>query len=442
MIQEYLLRINSVNQIWLSLIPSVFVVVGMGYYARPLMRKTFNPWMSAVLLLGGILVCWYWNFVNGFLTIFYPIGFYVGFMIVIHYYHGQSWRNATFFGLIHYFVTGFVSRIVGYFYKLTGGDYYRVDAYLHWSDPWGYIISGVITLFILYLIRNLVRDVADFDLNQISLKEFLCILILAIPIAYFCFYLALLSATYPDLPFGFVLIRAIISIGAAAALFGYISSRKKEKEISELKQLQDRLKEQYERHLIKAKSSDLIMQKCHDLQKFMHIIKDTCNSTDLEKYQREMAEMLSVYDTIYETGNPTLDSIISEKSRVCHENQINLICVMDGKLINFMDPIDICAIFGNALDNAIESVVRLSDVNKKIIQAKLTQKDYLVFFSIENFYEHKLLREGDVLLSNKEDQVSHGLGVKSIQYAVGKYGGEVRISMDDGKFKLMGLISQ
>lgn len=442
MIQDYLLRINSVNQLWLSLIPSVFVVVGMGYYARPLRRKTFIPWVSAVLIVGGILACWYWNFVNGFLTFIYPIGFYVGFFLVLRFYHGQSWRNAIFFGLIHYFATAYVSRIVGYFYKLTGGAYYRVDAYLHWSEPWGYIISGFVTLFILYLIRNLVRNAADFDLNQVSLKEFLCILILAIPIAYFCFYLALLSTTYPDLPFGFVLIRAIISVGAAAALFGYITSRKKEKEIAELKLLQDRLKEQYERHLIKSKSSELIMQKCHDLQKFMHIIKDTCDEPAVLKYEQELAETITVYDTIYETGNPTLDSIISEKSRTCRENQITLICVVDGKLISFMDPIDICAIFGNALDNAIESAVRLSDENKKVIQVKLTQKDFLTFFSFENFYEHDLLRDGEVLLSNKQDQLSHGLGIKSIQYAVGKYGGDVRISMDDGKFKLMALISQ
>jgi sensor histidine kinase regulating citrate/malate metabolism len=38
--------------------------------------------------------------------------------------------------------------------------------------------------------------------------------------------------------------------------------------------------------------------------------------------------------------------------------------VADGSLLDFMNVVDICSIFGNALDNAIESVLRIDDRKK------------------------------------------------------------------------------
>ena len=36
-------------------------------------------------------------------------------------------------------------------------------------------------------------------------------------------------------------------------------------------------------------------------------------------------------------------------------------CVVDGKLLDFIHVMDICSIFGNALDNAIEHVILIPE---------------------------------------------------------------------------------
>lgn len=56
------------------------------------------------------------------------------------------------------------------------------------------------------------------------------------------------------------------------------------------------------------------------------------------------------------TGNDVLDTILSDKQLYCSQHQITLTIVADGARLDFVETMDICSIFGNALDNAIESV--------------------------------------------------------------------------------------
>ena len=48
----------------------------------------------------------------------------------------------------------------------------------------------------------------------------------------------------------------------------------------------------------------------------------------------------------------------------CRKNYIQITCVADGKLLDFIHVTDLCSIFGNALDNAIEHVIMIPEVEK------------------------------------------------------------------------------
>ena len=62
------------------------------------------------------------------------------------------------------------------------------------------------------------------------------------------------------------------------------------------------------------------------------------------------------YEARNNTGNHVLDIILSTKIVQCQNLGIKLTCVADGAALQFIEPMDISALFGNALDNAIESV--------------------------------------------------------------------------------------
>ena len=59
-----------------------------------------------------------------------------------------------------------------------------------------------------------------------------------------------------------------------------------------------------------------------------------------------------------------MDTLLTAKSMYCQQHGINLTCVADGTLLNFLTTGEICTIVGTALDNATESVLTEQDPRK------------------------------------------------------------------------------
>ena len=110
--------------------------------------------------------------------------------------------------------------------------------------------------------------------------------------------------------------------------------------------------------------------------------------------------------------------------------------VADGTLLDFMEVVDICNIFGNALDNAIESVMRIEDKEKRLIHVTVSKLNDFVMIRIENYFEGILKTDGEEYLTTKDDQKYHGYGIKSIKYTADKYDGAVYINTDNNWFDI------
>ena len=112
----------------------------------------------------------------------------------------------------------------------------------------------------------------------------------------------------------------------------------------------------------------------------------------------------------------------------------------DGALLNRLHVADICTIFGNARDNALESVVMIPDPQKRLIHVSVSAQKNFIFINISNTLGTDLIESEDSLLTTKEDKKNHGYGLKGIKYAAGKYGGHVAYKAEDGWFRLNILI--
>ena len=77
-----------------------------------------------------------------------------------------------------------------------------------------------------------------------------------------------------------------------------------------------------------------------------------------------MEEDIKTYEAQNKTGNPVLDTVLTSKSLYCQKHGITLTCVADGTRLGFMSVMDICTIFGNALDNAIRAA---KDSQRKVV---------------------------------------------------------------------------
>ena len=135
-----------------------------------------------------------------------------------------------------------------------------------------------------------------------------------------------------------------------------------------------------------------------------------------------------------------LDTLLTSKHLYCLKNDISMTCVADGNLFHFMDVMDICSIFGNALDNAIECEKKIPDKEKRLIHvAACSQKNFLIV-RFENYCEDSLDFQANLPRTTKKDSRFHGYGLKSLQYTVRKYAGEVDVTRQGNWFSLKILI--
>lgn len=209
---------------------------------------------------------------------------------------------------------------------------------------------------------------------------------------------------------------------------------------TEVSALQNVLNRHYEQYRMYKESIDIINRTYHDLKHQLAVIRAEQNPEKKAEYLDALESGIKYYEAQVKTGNAVLDVILTSKSMICLKHNINFLCVADGKLLDFIDVLDICSIFGNALENAIEGVKKVEDREKRIIKLAVYSKNDLLIINFSNYYESKLKFENGNLVTTKKDKNIHGYGIKSIKMTVAKYGGMVNIDTKGNWFNLSILI--
>ena len=235
-------------------------------------------------------------------------------------------------------------------------------------------------------------------------------------------------------------VRTLIDLGGAAILYAYHIQRIDLRTKLELESVQNILHNQYIQYQQSQEAMDIINYKYHDLKHHIIALKSEGNDRKRNEYLDKMEEEIQHYEAQNKTGNQVLDTLLTSKNLYCMKNQISMTSVVDGSSFGFMDVMDICSIFGNALDNAIECEKKIPDPEKRLIHVSaFTQKNFLII-RFENYYEGVLTFDEQLPVTTKKEPQFHGYGLKSLRYTVRKYGGEVDVSTQDNWFNLKILI--
>ena len=128
----------------------------------------------------------------------------------------------------------------------------------------------------------------------------------------------------------------------------------------------------------------------HQIAAIKQLIGSGSVAPALQSKISELEKAAKVYDDTVFTGNNILDSIITEQKVYCRNNSIQLDYVIDGGALNFVEPVDLYVIFGNAIDNAIESVLKIDDIDKRIITIRAQSSGRFVSIQFENPYEGEI----------------------------------------------------
>lgn len=208
----------------------------------------------------------------------------------------------------------------------------------------------------------------------------------------------------------------------------------------ELRTLNLLRQQQAEQYAISKENVDLINRKCHDLKHQIEAVRHVVGEEEREEYLKEVEDSIQIYSAIVKTGNEVLDTLLTEKSLRCVKRDISVNCVADGKALSFLDPIDLYTIFGNAIDNAVESVEQIEQPEKRQIDVMVYTRQKFLIIHIVNPMAVMPQFVGDLPVTTKKDKDYHGYGLKSIRRTVKKYDGFVSVGTQDGCFSLKMLI--
>lgn len=248
------------------------------------------------------------------------------------------------------------------------------------------------------------------------------------------------NAFTESLSVGVLYVRTLVDFAGIIMLMAHEAQRQEMNMAYELQATNSLMLRQYEQYQQYRENDESLHRLYHDLKHQIAFIRQEHDSQRREDHLSEMDEVIRRHEAATETGNSLLDTILTGKNLSCMQKGIAMTCFADGRGLAFMDVMDVCTIFGNALDNAIEYEEKIEEPGKRLIKVNVFEQQPFIAIRIENYCEEQILTEGETPRTSKKDRKNHGYGLKSIRRAVGKYGGHVKLTQEDCWFIMTILI--
>ena len=191
------------------------------------------------------------------------------------------------------------------------------------------------------------------------------------------------------------------------------------------------------------RNQEQIRQQMHDFKNHLRTIDGLLiQDNKAKEYVSELLSTAYTQSTYCQSGNAVIDSIINCKQTDSETQQIAFSCQIDLPESFNIAAIDICAILGNQLDNAIEACAKIEDVDKRFIHVIIAAKETFVMFKVVNSAARNPFNEKNELITEKDNSKGiHGFGVKNIKETVSRYNGELINAYNDNQFTSMAMLS-
>lgn len=175
----------------------------------------------------------------------------------------------------------------------------------------------------------------------------------------------------------------------------------------------------------------------HDWNNHILLLGQMLESGDFEQakdYFQKLTEQAPANRLQAFTGNEITDMILSAKLPLFEKHQIRLQCEGSLTPLSFMENMDICILFSNLTDNAIEANSRVDGERFLTIKTASEACHLLIEFS-NPFCEEPLVKDGQ-LLSQKGDSAAHGIGTVNMFSVIEKYRGSYELSTENHLFSI------
>ncbi len=297
-----------------------------------------------------------------------------------------------------------------------------------------FIFMAVIYTGVFLFDHQVEKKIIDRDVAlEITSRDLISALVTGIGV----FSLSNLSFVWSNTPFSvdsynMLYVRTLVDLGGVLMLMNQKDRIYQGTISSQTFAINQLLRLQYEQYKLSVDNSEMLRKEIHDLKHYLFALQ---NETSPEKKQEvldELQQEIAIQESFQNTGNQVLDVILTNKSLQCRKLGITFKAMTDGDILTFMHVKDICALFGNLLDNAIEATQQVDLTDSKLITLSVKKKNNFVVIECINCCDQKVALTGNSGLprTTKEDKMNHGYGLKSIRQIAEKYNGSMTFSQD------------
>ena len=182
----------------------------------------------------------------------------------------------------------------------------------------------------------------------------------------------------------------------------------------------------------------------HDLHNHIGVLRQFLTH---EKYREAVryldelqAPVRNLTATVW-TGDETADYLISSKAAAAEADGIRFQAQVEFPRRTNIRSVDLCAILGNLLDNAIEAARQVTDPSGRTVALTIRRIHQMLVIKVENSFAAAPVQEGGELKTTKTEGGLHGWGLKSAQTAAEKYDGMVQAGVSGEVFRAVATLS-
>lgn len=163
----------------------------------------------------------------------------------------------------------------------------------------------------------------------------------------------------------------------------------------------------------------------------MKILLSEKNYSKLDSYLNELTEDLNTVDTVIKTGNVMADAVLNSKLTTAQKVNIKVTVKAGVPSGIVMSDVELCAVMGNLLDNALEACIKLPEEDRfmRIYIGRIKNQFYI---SVQNS-AGAVNKIGGKYVTTKGGDL-HGYGIFRIDRITEKYGGYVNRQNEEGIF--------
>ncbi len=141
------------------------------------------------------------------------------------------------------------------------------------------------------------------------------------------------------------------------------------------------------------------------------------------------------------TGSDTVDLLLFKKHQQAAEFgvtvQFKIGCSLAGLAVT---EYDLCSLFGNILDNAIEAARKVEQAKRPVL-LRVDRQNSMLFICCENSYQGELIQQDGELKTTKKDTAKHGIGLSSVKHICKKYNGSLELETEGQTFRVSVLLN-